>query len=197
MNLEHGTDCLGYWSFIASRFERVPSIFIDNQLCFVTFWICWTIFPHQIIRFSKNNVRFWKSMRIPWLIVRPRDFFENCESFNKTVRFERSELDMFWQQLTLYYTKEYGLDSWLSCTHILVSWQLQHRQSVSLRLNINDRRKRNNKYARGLSPRNKWSCDQLLYWLKHKHSRNVDRVSKSFQTASSINQSSLVYNFYF
>ena len=36
--------------------------------------------------------------------------------------------------------------------------------------------------------------DQLLYQWKHIHSRNVDRVLKSFQTASSVNQSSLVYN---
>ena len=41
------------------------------------------------------------------------------------------------------------------------------------------------------------TSDQLLYRSKHKHSRNVDRVLKSFQTASFINQSSVVYNFYF
>ena len=36
-------------------------------------------------------------------------------------------------------------------------------------------------------------CDQLLYRSKHKHSRNVDRVLKSFQTASSVNQSSVLF----
>ena len=39
-------------------------------------------------------------------------------------------------------------------------------------------------------------CNQFLFQLKQKHSRNVDRVLKSFQTVSSVNQSSLAYNFY-
>ena len=70
------------------------------------------------------------------------------------------------------------------------TWQLQHGQSVSLRLNINDRRKCDNKYAWDLLPSNKGLCNQLLYRSKYKHSRNVDRVLKSFQTASLVNKSS-------